>query len=123
MTDMKLTQRDYKDILDYYKIKYNNLTPSAIKAAAENMLATKLCRCIKKVQGTSANATSANATTSSASGYAKEKERKAIAICTASVIKRKHLKTYKFTCKKQSRLLPKKGTRTPLRKTKKILLK
>lgn len=121
MTDMKLTQRDYKDILDYYKIKYNNLTASAIKAAAENMLATKLCRCIKKVQGTSA--ATANAPTSSASGSAKERERKAIAICTASVIKRKHLKTYKFTCKKQSRLLSKKGTRTPLRKTKKILLK
>ena len=120
MTDMKLTQRDYKDILDYYKIKYNNLTASAIKAAAENMLATKLCRCIKKVQGTSANA-NANANATPAAAVAKEK--KAIAICTASVIKRKHLKTYKFTCKKQSRLLSKKGTRTPLRKTKKILLK
>ena len=41
----------------------------------------------------------------------KASEKKAIAICYNSVIKRKGLKTFKFKCKKGARLLPKKGTR------------
>lgn len=49
---MKLTQRDYLIILDYYNIappksKRGNLDSKKIKESAEFMLATKLCKCSK----------------------------------------------------------------------------
>ena len=45
---MYLSNKDYLDILQYYKIKTNNLNNKQIKSRAENILAGKLCRCIKK---------------------------------------------------------------------------
>ena len=49
---MKLTKKDYTSILKYYKINYENLTSLQIKKNAESILATKLCKCIKKVINT-----------------------------------------------------------------------
>ena len=43
-----LTQNDYKSILGFYNISYSTLSPSKIKNLAEDILANKLCRCIKK---------------------------------------------------------------------------
>jgi len=63
-----------------------------IKAKAEYLLATKLCKCIKKIK------------------TRKIGESRAIAICYNSVIRKKGLKTFKFKCKKGARFLPKKGT-------------
>lgn len=80
---MKLSKNDYKSILNYYKINSDNSSPQQIKNAAETILATKLCRCIKKVDPTLKN------------------ESGAIAICTNSILKKKHLKSYRFTCKKK----------------------
>jgi hypothetical protein len=80
---MKLSKNDYKSILNYYKINSDNSTPLQIKNAAESILATKLCRCIKKVDPTLKN------------------ESTAIAICTNSILKKKHLKSFRFTCKKK----------------------
>ena len=97
---MNLTTADYKNILRFYKItdrQLRILKPSEIKEKAEHLLATKLCKCIKKV---------------SAKFKAKSKsEAKAIAICNNSVIKKKKLSIFKFTCKKGYKLLSKKGTR------------
>lgn len=93
---MILTTADYKNILKYYKItdaQLRILKPSEIKEKAEHLLATKLCKCIKKVSAKS------------------KSEAKAIAICNTSVIKKKKLAIFKFTCKKGAKLLPKKGTR------------
>ena len=93
---MNLTTADYKNILKYYKItdaQLRILKPREIKEKAEHLLATKLCRCIKKVSAKS------------------KSEAKAIAICNTSVIKKKKLAIFKFTCKKGAKLLPKKGTR------------
>ena len=47
---MKLTKNDYMSILNYYKINSDNSSSQQIKKAAESILATKLCRCIKKVE-------------------------------------------------------------------------
>ena len=94
---MNLTTADYKNILKYYKIADTQLKPREIKEKAEHLLATKLCRCIKKVSAKS-------------KGKSKS-EAKAIAICNTSVIKKKKLAIFKFTCKKGAKLLPKKGTR------------
>ena len=92
---MNLTTTDYKNILKYYKIADTQLKPREIKEKAEHLLATKLCKCIKKVSAKIRPIT----------------EAKAIAICNNSVIKKKKLAIFKFTCKKGAKLLPKKGTR------------
>jgi len=102
---MKLSKNDYKSILNFYKIDSDNLNNKQIKSKAEDILATKLCRCIKKVDPTLKN------------------ESKAIAICTDSILKKKHLKSFRFTCKKKVRFLEQQGSRdgTKLVKTKRLL--
>ena len=100
---MKLTNKDYKSILKFYKVDISALSTKDIKEKAEHYLAVKLCRCIKNVKGKSASATGASAVANS--------EKRAIAVCYNSVLKKKNLKVFKFSCKKKVTLLPKKGTR------------
>jgi len=95
----KLNYNDYVDILKFYKIDASGLKKKDVKSKAEHLLATKLCKCIKKIKQ---RTTTMNTTM---------KESKAIAICNDSVIRKKGLKTFKFQCKKGARLLGKKGTR------------
>ena len=82
---MKITKKDYMKILKYYNI---NIEPKAsfksVQDAAEDILATKMCRCIKKINPTEKN------------------ESKNIALCTSSVLKKKGIKPTRFTCKKKS---------------------
>lgn len=94
---MKLTNSDYKNILKFYKVDTSALSTKAIKEKAEHYLAVKLCKCIKNIKGPSAGM-----------GMG---EKRAIAVCYNSVLKKKKLKVFKFTCKKRVKLLPKKGTR------------
>jgi len=78
----KITDNDYKKILEFYKI---NIPKSIrlLKIQAEKILATKLCRCIKKI--------------------GLENESKSVGICTKTVLNRKGLTRGKFKCKgKQS---------------------
>ena len=100
---MKLTNKDYKSILKFYKVDISTLSSKDIKSKAEHYLAVKLCKCIKNVKGKSASA--------SASATGAKSEKRAIAVCYNSVLKKKNLKVFKFTCKKKVTLLPKKGTR------------
>jgi hypothetical protein len=100
---MKLTYKDYKDILKFYKIDISTLKRSDIKEKAEHLLATKLCKCIKSIKSIKANK---NIISTSAAS----REKRAIAICYNSVIRKKGLKTFRFNCKKGARLLSKKGT-------------
>jgi|688.fasta_scaffold2052938_1 hypothetical protein len=100
---MKLTTTDYKNILKFYKIDIATLANKEIKEKAEHILAVKLCKCIKNVR------TSKNIKIIDKKKYITEK--RAIAICYNSVLKRKKLKIFKFNCKKTARLSPKKGTR------------
>ena len=44
-----LTAKDYTNILAYYKINSKRKTRKQRRFIAENLLAKKLCRCIKKV--------------------------------------------------------------------------
>lgn len=96
---MKLTNSDYKNILKFYKVDTSALSTKAIKEKAEHYLAVKLCKCIKNIKGPSAGM---------GMGMG---EKRAIAVCYNSVLKKKKLKVFKFTCKKRVKLLPKKGTR------------
>ena len=70
---MKLTKDDYIKILEYYNIKYNSSNYNSIKRKAENILADKLCRCIKKVKSDKIN------------------EKAAIALCRENIFKKRNI--------------------------------
>jgi hypothetical protein len=96
-----LTKNDYHSILKYYKINVDeNMSNDDIKKRAENILASKLCKCIKKVDKNRTN------------------ESRAIALCRNTVIQRKGFDIFKFTCKNKARLIPKKNTKITLIKRK-----
>jgi hypothetical protein len=79
----QLTNNDYKKILEFY----NKPIPKSkrlLKIQAEKQLASKLCRCIKKVD---------------------KNETKSIGICTKTIINNKGFKRGKFTCKKNEKIL------------------
>ena len=98
---MKLSPTDYKNVLKFYKIDPAGMSAKEIKAKAEHYLVMKLCKCIKNIAGPK---TVKNI-------YAK-KEKRAIAICYNSVLKKKNLKVFKFNCKQTVKLSKKPGTRT-----------
>ena len=101
----KLNNSDYRNILKFYKIDPATLTDKAIKEKAEHFLAVKLCKCIKNVKNKSDGKSDGKSKSNSKS------EKRAIAICYNSVLKKKNLKIFKFKCKKTAKLLTKKGTR------------
>lgn len=74
----ELTINDYKHILEYYK-KPLPKSKRILKSQAEKMIASKLCKCIKKTD--------------------KKNESRAIGICTKTVINNKGFTRGKFTCK------------------------
>jgi len=86
-----LTNNDYKKILEFYKISIPKST-RLMKLQAENILASKLCKCIKKVD--------------------KVNEARAIGICTKTIINNKGFTRGKFTCKKKQSIVLKKKTNT-----------
>jgi hypothetical protein len=94
---MRLSLKDYKSILKYYKIDNSTMKSKDIKKQAEHILSEKLCRCIKKI----------NTPTEST----------AIAICKKSILTRKNLKISKFKCKGSAKFIP----NNSLVKTKKIV--
>jgi len=92
----ELTTNDYKNILAFYN-KPMPKSKRILKMQAEKILATKLCKCIKKVD--------------------KKNEARAIGICTKTIINNKGLQRGKFTCrKKQSISLKKRGLTRKSRK-------
>ncbi len=76
----ELTTNDYKHILEFYK-KNVPKSKRLLKMQAEQLLASKLCRCIKKVD--------------------KRFESRSIGICTKTVINNKGISRGKFTCKRK----------------------
>ena len=95
----KMTIKDYKKILNYYNIDYSALSTDTIKNKVHNILADKLCRCIKKVQSKSKSKSKSKS------------EGRAIGIFKKSVITRKNIKIFTFNCKKGAKLNSKEGTR------------
>jgi hypothetical protein len=75
-----LTQHDYKQILDYYKISIP-ANKKQMKHDAEKIIAEKLCKCIKKMNP--------------------KNKLRSIGICTKTVINRKGFVRGKFQCKKK----------------------
>lgn len=97
----KLSNSDYIAILKYYDIPLEqNVSKNEIKNMAEDILANKLCRCIKKVQikGKLSN------------------EASAIAICKDSVLHKKNIESGRFTCKKKAAFITGKKSREKLTK-------
>ena len=80
---LNLTNKDYINILKFYKIAVPR-SKRLLKIAAERVLNDKLCKCIKKVEP--------------------KNEKKSIAICTKSIFQNKGLRRGKFTCKKKRTL-------------------
>jgi hypothetical protein len=74
----ELNNNDYKQILEYYN-KEIPKSKRLLKQSAENILANKLCRCIKKVD--------------------KKNEGRAIGICTKTILNRRGYTRGKFKCK------------------------
>jgi hypothetical protein len=86
---IELSNNDYKKILDYYKTPIPH-SKRLLEMHAEQLLATKLCRCIKKVD--------------------KLHEARAIGICTKTIINSKGFKRGKFKCKGKRTIKLKKKT-------------
>lgn len=93
---MDLTNNDYKKIVDYYNLsKPKN---KSYKQVAEETLAGKLCRCIKKVKNDKIN------------------EKAAIALCRENIFKKRNIDFYNFKCKEKQKLVHKKKTKKYLKK-------
>jgi hypothetical protein len=88
---MAMTKSDYEKILSYYKIPFAKLSNLELKRTAEDILATKLCKCIKSVER-------------------RFSPKNTIALCTASVFGKKGLKYFDVSCKGKAHLHYRKGT-------------
>lgn len=107
-----LNKNDYEKILNYYNLPISsNDSYRKIKNKAEQILAEKLCKCIKKVKTDSSNDDN------------NEDESKAIAICNDNIFRRKGVRHGAFTCKNKPRLFPFNGKKYSLVKRSKYLSK
>jgi hypothetical protein len=89
----KLTDTDYINILKFYK-KTIPKSKRLLKKNAEDIIALKLCSCIKKIEPMNP-----------------QSESRSIGICTSTVINAKGLKRGTFKCKKNSKIQLSKGSR------------
>ena len=94
-----LTQHDYKQILEYYKI-YIPSNKKQMKHTAEKIIAEKLCKCIKKIDP--------------------KNESRSIGICSKTVINRKGFVRGKFQCKKKRFVTLKRISRVKTRRRRQI---
>ncbi len=91
----ELSNNDYKKILTYYKTPIPH-SKRLLKMQAEQLLTTKLCRCIKKVD--------------------KLHEARAIGICTKTIINSKGFTRGKFKCKGKGTIKLKKTRKNSTRR-------
>lgn len=91
-----LVKKDYLAILHYYSIDSAGMKLADLRDAAKDILANKLCRCIKKIDTTN--------------------EATAIAICKNSILTKKGLIAGKFKCKKGALFIPNRMTGRALSK-------
>lgn len=106
---IKLTNKDYEKIVKHYKYKVpktksGKTNNSKTRKLANKILATKLCKCIKKVQKTMKNG----------------KESNAIGICKRSIFLNRGIKNFTFQCKGKNKLLTRKNN---INNNKKVLEK
>jgi len=105
----KLSVKDYEMIIKHYGKRVPK-TARKKKQKAEDLMALKLCSCIKKVTRKSSTKP--------------KNEARSIGICSVSVIKNRGMKYKSFTCKKPRRIKNLKKTRNvkfkhPYRKSRK----
>lgn len=77
---VELTNKDYVSILKYYNLNIPR-SKRLLKKQAEQIMAEKLCKCIKKIDPIN--------------------EAKSIGICTKTIFNRKGYTRGKFQCKKK----------------------
>lgn len=90
MKSVLLNTNDYIDILNHYNIEHASLSAAEVKRKVEDVIATKLCQCIKKVKKNNNYKT----------------EQPAIAICNSSILKNRGLRYSKFSCYGKPSLTP-----------------
>lgn len=93
-----ITESDYKKILEFYE-KPVPRSKRLLKIEAEKILATKLCKCIKKVDV--------------------KNEARSIGICTKSVINTKGFTRGKFKCKGKKYITFRKSSQKKTQKNRK----
>jgi len=103
---MKLTSTNYNKILKHYKKRVPK-TLRKKRERAENVMAKKMCSCIKKVKGYERNTRKKKPL----------KEKSKIAICNKSIFKNRGLKYNRITCKKRAKFVGNKKTGVRLSKT------
>ena len=94
----KLTNNDYISILNYYKLSIPK-SKKLLEKQAEKIMATKLCKCIKKIDP--------------------ENESKSIGICTKTIFNSKGYSRGQFKCKKTQYVKFRKGHKNITRRNKK----
>ena len=97
---MELSSMEYKKIAQFYEIP--KPANKSYKEIAEDILAGKLCKCIKKVRSRQ-----------------QVLEKAAIGVCRKSIFKNRGIDFYNFKCKKGQKLISKKGTKTQVKKFRK----
>jgi len=116
-----LNKNDYEKILNYYDLPFSTSDSyKKIKNKAEQILAEKLCKCIKKVKN-DYNPTTTNSGNNSDDTNADES--RAIAICNDNIFRRKGIRHGMFSCKNKPRLLRFSGKKYSLVKRSKYLSK
>ena len=107
----KLSQKDYSKILKFYKVETSSDTykrKDKRKVLAEKILANKLCKCIKTVNKYTNKRENSKRTRKQKKDM-KQSQINAIRICRNSVITRKKLASFGYTCKNKPTLRRKKG--------------
>ena len=103
---MKLTSKNYNKILKFYK----ESIPKSLRKKreqTENLMAKKMCSCVKKVKGYQRNTRKKKLL----------KEKNKIAICNKSIFRNRGLKYNRITCKKRAKFVGNKKTGVKLSKT------
>jgi hypothetical protein len=87
----ELTNQDYKDILNYYKLSIPK-SKKMLKVQAEKIMSDKLCKCIKRLDP--------------------QNEARSIGICTRTIFNNRGFKRGKFTCTNKRSVQIKKRAKT-----------
>ena len=104
----ELTKKDYETILEYYKLNDDKkMSFEEMKQSGEKILATKLCRCIKKVTKQNPEL----------------KEQNSLGICRDRLFIKRNMDFYNFKCKEKYTLLPKKKSKQKKTMKKKTMKK
>lgn len=137
---MNLTHKDYVSILQHYgkniprkHTKKNKRTKKGrmiddrkrTRKLAEDLLAKKMCKCIKSVQKSFERRTRKNRQTLAKRSKTEKIQRNegaAIGICRKSIFTQRGLDFNKFVCKKRAKLLSDFKTKYALQKLKKEIM-